>query len=313
MKILSLSRFIPEHICDSLRFTKYPGDRNISHYCGYVSDFISQVLADDTIDGAVYPKSCDSTRTITSYLQDTGKYLHQISIPSVGVPGAEEFFASEIRRYRESLERHYNVFIDDIELRIDRINIRNDAIREAYDRLECLSYSEYLLSVHKLLNKPLFDQNWKKAVLQKKSTEKRVFVIGSSLSNINIAEAIEQVGLTVVGDTLPESGRLVSMPSVDGSGDIYKGIAHSILSAGLSPTQNGFDLILKRNLEEIRKKEVRGVIFVIQKYCEPYEFLFCALKAMLEEKGIKILKLLLNDTDDERKVHLALEAFVDTM
>ena len=84
MKILSMSGLIPEHICDTVRFTQYTGDRNISHYCGYASDFISQVIQDDTIDGAVFPKSCDSTRILLSYLSDTEKFIHQINVPQIG-------------------------------------------------------------------------------------------------------------------------------------------------------------------------------------------------------------------------------------
>ena len=70
MRILSLSGFVPEQICDVVRFTQYEGDYKISHYCGYVSDYISQVLNDASIDGAVFPKSCDSSRVISSYLSN---------------------------------------------------------------------------------------------------------------------------------------------------------------------------------------------------------------------------------------------------
>ena len=33
MNILALSGFVPEQICDTVRFTRYTGDRNITHYC----------------------------------------------------------------------------------------------------------------------------------------------------------------------------------------------------------------------------------------------------------------------------------------
>ena len=80
MSILALSGHIPEYIGDIIRFTNYSGDRNIAQYCGYASDFISQVINDDSIDGAVYPRSCDSARIIGSYLEKSGKRFFQFNL-----------------------------------------------------------------------------------------------------------------------------------------------------------------------------------------------------------------------------------------
>ena len=44
MKLLAISGFVPEQICDVVRFTQYGGERNIAHYCGYASDFVSQAV-----------------------------------------------------------------------------------------------------------------------------------------------------------------------------------------------------------------------------------------------------------------------------
>ena len=49
MRILALSGFIPEQICDVVRFTGYEGEYNIAQYCGYAADYISQVINDDNL------------------------------------------------------------------------------------------------------------------------------------------------------------------------------------------------------------------------------------------------------------------------
>ena len=41
MRILALSGFVPEHICDVVRFTGFDGEYNIAQYCGYAADYIS--------------------------------------------------------------------------------------------------------------------------------------------------------------------------------------------------------------------------------------------------------------------------------
>ena len=313
MRILSMSGFVPEQICDTVRFTQYAGERNISHYCGYASDFVSQVIQDNRIDGAVYPKSCDSTRVITSYLSGSGKFFHQINVPSYRTIGAEDYFAYSIKSYKKAIENYYGILINDIEQRIEKINHRNKVIGQIYDDISSISYTHYLESIHHMLKMPLIEQDWKDSIEARTSTGKDVFIVGSFLSNIEIVRLIEASGLTIVGDTLPESGRLVSVQPVELGEDIYKGIAVSLLSARISPTQNSFRLILEKDVEEIKRKSVKGVIFITQKYCEPYDYLYSVYKPAVESLGIAMLQLTVNDTEDIRKVALALEAFADTL
>ena len=66
-------------------------------------------------------------------------------------------------------------------------------------------------------------------------------------------------------------------------------------------------------MEEIERKQVSGVIFVTQKYCEPYDYLFSVYQKMLEQKGIAVTKLTLSDSADVRKAGLTLEAFADVI
>ena len=42
MRILALSGFVPEHICDIVRFTGFDGEYNIAQYCGYAADYMEQ-------------------------------------------------------------------------------------------------------------------------------------------------------------------------------------------------------------------------------------------------------------------------------
>lgn len=311
MKILSMSGFVPEQICDTVRFTQFCGERNISHYCGYASDFISQVLQDESIDGAVFPKSCDSTRIISSYLAGSGKFTFQLGIPAYHAAGAVDYFADTIHAFQEAVESHYQIKICDIKERTEKVNQRNAAILNLYDNLEDISFASYLESIHAMLKKPLEEQGVLPDIRMRKAAGKRVFVAGSFLSNIELAKMMESTGLTIVGDTLPESGRLVSTPPVKLNGDIYKEIAASILSARLSPSQNAFQEILNKDLEEIKKKSVKGVIFITQKYCEAYDYLFSVYKSALDSVGIPVIQVVTNDTQDSRKAALVLEAFAD--
>jgi len=309
--MLSFSGFIPEQICDTVRFICYPGRQKISHYCGYAADFISQVLEDSKIDGAVFPRSCDSSRVMASYLDDCGKFVYQLRIPARQDESAAQYLALELQHYRQAVETYYGVALSDIPERAALVNGRNRGLSKLYDELPGISFSAYLEMIHKLLQTPLREQAVPDSLPAKTGVGKRVYLVGSLLSSSAVAAAIERAGLFVTGDRLTESKRLFSAPPVQADGDVYKNIAISILGNKLSPTQNNFDAILREDMDEIRAKRVKGVLFVTQKFCEPYDYLFTAYQRMLEEQGIPVLRLVLSDSMDERAFEASLEAFAD--
>ena len=314
MKILSFSGFIPEQICDTVRFTGYPGDQKISHYCGYAADFISQVLDDPEINGAVFPRTCDSSRTMKSYMEGCGKFIYPFHVPARQDDLAVSMLSQTIRDYQNAVERYYGVTISeaDIKERIRLVNERNQALSALYDRLDELSYYSYLEQIHSLLQKPLREQN----VIEPDRAAgigKRVYLTGSFLCDARLVRTIEDSGLKIVGDDLTESKRLFSAPPVSTEGDLYVSIAESMLKDRLSPTQNNFSAILRKDKEELTKKQVNGVIFITQKYCEPYDYLFYVYQKMLEEMGIPCLKLTRMDSTDHKNAETVIEAFVDSL
>lgn len=313
MKVLALSGFVPEQICDTVRFTGYSGGQKISHYCGYVSDYISQVLNDSSVDGAVYPRSCDSSRVIGSYLQDSGKFLYQITVPVRRDDAAVQFLALNIMEYKKEVERHYGIEIKDVEERAEMINARNEKLRRLYEEIGELSYGSYLKMLHEMLQKPLCEQAVPLALPKKPTSGKKVYLVGSFLSNWEIAASIENAGMAVAGDNLTESKRLFSAPVVKKAGSIYENIAGSMLGNRLSPSQDDFMEILSGDIEEIRRKGIKGLVYVTQKYCEPYDYMFFIYKRMLDENGIPALKLSLADSTDGRRMDAALEAFADIL
>ena len=311
MKILSMSGFVPEQICDTVRFTGFDGSERLSHYCGYAADFISQVREDNSIDGAVFPKSCDSSRSIGSYIDDTGKFIYSMPVPPVRNEGSVAYFAEILKDYKSKIEQHFSVTIsdDDVKARDSVISERNSKIAAAYAKLEGLSYASYLKEVHASLSAPYeFDESR----IEAGTSGKPVFLIGSFLSAVELADSIEKAGLKIAGDNLPESGRLASRAGVVSSEtDIYLKIASEILCTRPSPTQDLFDETVKSDIEEISNKGCRGVIFATQKYCEPYDYLFSVYKKALDEKGIPVLQVQMADSTDGSGKAAALEAFAD--
>ncbi len=306
-----MSGFVPEQIIDTVRFTGYEGSERLSHYCGYAADFISQVKEDASIDGAVFPKSCDSSRSIGSYLDETGKFIYSMPVPAIRDEGSVAYFADILRDYKAKLEKHFNISIsdDEIKARDMVISERNAKIAASYGKLSDLSYSSYIREVHASLNAPYsFDESR----IEAGKDGKPVYLVGSFLAGIELSDCIEKAGMKVTGDDLPESGRIaVQSESADSSEDIYLKIASDILSRRPSPTQDLFEELIKNDVAEIEEKGCRGVIFATQKYCEPYDYLFSVYKKVLDEKGIPVLQVQLSDSTDAGAHAFALEAFAD--
>lgn len=311
MRLLSMSGFVPEQICDVVRFTGYRGEQTISHYCGYANDFISQVKNDVKIDGAVFPRSCDSSRIMKSYLENSGKFLYQIHVPARSDEMAVDFFARELGNYKQALETWFNTELSDLEQRIKQVNIRNARIAEAYRSLEELSYGDYLRDIHTCLQKPLEEQNINIRGEKRTGGRKRIYLAGSFLANEKIADVIEECGLKIVGDDLPESGRLQGNLVQSDTGDPVRAIAESILQQRKSPTQDEFFPIMEQDVKQIRDLHADGVVFVTQKYCEPYDYFYSVLKKRLDREGIPAVRIQISNSEDDRKVRLIVEAFAD--
>ena len=225
-------------------------------------------------------------------------------------------FSEILKSYSKALKEHYKVSLttESIERRIELINKRNAWIKVAYDKLDRISYHEYLSKIHQLLSEPLEKQVTNTEFAEHDLTEKKVYVVGSFLANEKIAETIERLGMKVVGDNLPESGRLASMKPVCPNGDdIYDCIADSILKNRLSPTQDNFSAILENDFSEMENKGVKGIVYISQKYCEPYDYLFSVYKKMADARGINIVRISLADSKDSGKSELELEAFSDLL
>ena len=314
MKILSMSGFVPEAICDTVRFNGYKGDAGFSHYCAYASDYISQVLADDTIDGAVFPKTCDSSRSISSYLEDSDKFVYPIAVPVVDSVDAISYFAYVIRDYNTALERYYKIKIteDDIKDRLELIEARRLKIESLYEELgRGLSYSSDIDAIHTALAKPLAEQKIEADGISEEGIP--VFLVGSYLTSAGIIKTAEKFGLNIVADDLPESGRLIKKFDHAANKDLYEQIALSVLCASHSPTLNEFGGKILSTRMEIDAKKCKGVLILTQKYCEPYDYYYSVLKKSLDDAAIPCLKIELDGSLDPNLHESELAAFASIL
>ncbi|GAP71800.1 hypothetical protein SAMD00024442_18_48 [Candidatus Symbiothrix dinenymphae] len=302
MKLISFSNFIPEQIADTIRFRNYSGVFRQSHYCQYVQNFLSNVLEDPTIEGAVLPNSCDSARSAVDYLaESSGKYIYSLKHPTIVSDEAILYFAQVIREYKESLEAHFGQRIPNglIMERTDLLRKRGKYLYDLYNNIGDNSYVSYIEQMNTMLSKPLVEwEKWAPVPLANSKQGKNVYLIGPFLDNPSILRQIEQSGLRIVGDNLTNSKRLAWDSYYCKEESLYVDIASHILHHQASPTIARFSSIWEKDFAEIKQRNVKGVIFLCQKFCEPYDYLYTMYKKRLQVADIPLLRAYISDDEE---------------
>lgn len=318
LNILALSNFIPEEIIDVKRFESYKGNIRIENFCTYAQNFVSRVIEDDSVDGAVVPNSCDSIRMAADYIREnTGKFVYQIKHPLIFSSESILEYADEIIKYKSSIEKHFNISIsrEFMQDRIEKLDKKYLFIKGMYDSLNSISYYDYIKALNKSFTEPL--NNWEdifRTEYRKTDNSVKVFIIGPFLSDISIIQKIEEFGGNIVGDDLTNSKRYFSIKALNSNVDesnIFINTAYRNLSRHPSPTLNNFREVVSRDMHEIKKKEVRKVIFIYQKFCEPHDYIYPLFKEILDEEGIESLRIQLENGINSENIEMRLETFLN--
>jgi benzoyl-CoA reductase/2-hydroxyglutaryl-CoA dehydratase subunit BcrC/BadD/HgdB len=299
MKLISFSNFIPEQIADTVRFVTHQGNFRQANYCKYVQDFISCIAEDTSVDGAVFPNSCDSARSALDYSAhslSTSKYLYQLKHPTVSGSEAVRYFSHSIEQYKESVESYFKTEISAhlIMERTDMLRKRGQYLYALYENIGNISYGEYITQINTLLSHPVSEwEKYKPTDISPMPAQgrKRVYVVGPFLTNTAVLMQMERSGLKVAGDNLTNSKRLAWKNYTCEKDTLYADIAEHILATNLSPTIENFGVLLEKDLAEIKEKDVKGVVFLCQKFCEPYDYLYVLYRSHLERLGIGSIRV----------------------
>lgn len=321
-RLLTISNYIPEELIDVERFISYSGRIRINSFCTYVQNFIAKTIDDPNITGAVIPNSCDSIRIAYDYLVNyTGKFLYQLKHPLIEGENAVDYFSHELKKLKGALESHFNIALTDemIKERIDESDKKMRRMKELYDNLNSLSYSDYLQCVNNSFTDTL--ANWKSHLnpesKKANTNEKKIYIIGPFLTDLQIIHLIEKFGGTIIGDYITNSQRFFSTALVEGGrhdNDVCRYIAGRTLAKYPSPTLNNFRRMIDIIIEEIRAKKIQGVIFIYQMFCEPYEYVYPALCKCIKAADVPLLKLQIENTMNQyENIQTRIETFMNCL
>ncbi len=313
---------VPEeliHAAGFLPFGIYGGEKGMSladaHLqnwtCSYVRSCLALSLGGrlDFLDGLVIPQRCDATRMVMGIWnnQKPLSFMNNFRPPrQVERPSAKRYYLGELKRFKKELEEYRGLKIADDELKksIQLYNSNRTLLLKLFDlhrQDSSLLSSRELYNIIRasmiipreklkgLLIRLLDTLNYKSP--QKTDQKIKIFISGTFLEPLEIADYIEESGGTIVGDDLKNGFRYIN-GNIPEEGDLLQNLAEGQLrkipSASFDNSINP-----RRNflVNAVQEKRADGFLLLHLKYCEPENFDYYDIQQVLKKAGIPVQKI----------------------
>ncbi|MBE0480988.1 MAG: 2-hydroxyacyl-CoA dehydratase [Dehalococcoidia bacterium] len=331
-EIIYAAGFIPVRIRGTAENISLADAHMPSFCCSYMRGALDQALKGrySYLDGMVFPKTCDMPRALYGIWKRHVKlpFYYFLPLPGMHTDEAVDFTAHELGLFRESLESFTGSKIGETSLRrsIDLYNENRRLMGEIY-RLGLsenppLSGSEMFgIEVAGLIMPKGEHNSMLLKLLGRLPEEKassgeegaRLLIAGNNFENIELLQAVEECGGRVVINDLDTGSRYYGA-RVDNDADPLKAIARRYLREVKCPCKHTAGARLDRILGLARSYRVRGVIMLVQKYCDTHLYDRPWIEARLREEGYPVLSVDHSDTGwSGGKFKTMVQAFIEML
>jgi bzd-type benzoyl-CoA reductase N subunit len=299
-----------------------------SYTCALCRSTLDQILSGELsyLAGVVFAHTCDAMQALADLWRiNTGSshFVDTVMQPAhLGGVASRTYLISELHRFRDRLAAFAGQPIGDDTLGASIIlyDETRRLIRELQrfrDRLAVPQFFAVLDAAHRMpreqLNPLLVELllDLERAPVQ--ASGPRLFLVGATLDEPRLADLIEDLGASVVGDDLCSGTRHFS-DQVGSAGDPVSALADYFLRRAPCPTK--FHPLHDRGhhlLGLLRNARAQGVVFVLAKFCEPHAFDYAMLLPALEHAAIPHLLLEMEQTPSLEGLRTRLQAFLETL
>jgi benzoyl-CoA reductase subunit C len=145
--------------------------------------------------------------------------------------------------------------------------------------------------------------------------EPRLILIGPVLDDPTVLDIIDDLRACVVGDDLCTGSRYFDQPVVEiEEGDPIKALADRYLKRWPCPIKHSLRGQRGEHLLElVEERKADGLVFTLQKFCEPHAFDYAIVKETLDAAGVPHLLLELEHTPAAGQLRTRLEAFSEML
>jgi benzoyl-CoA reductase subunit C len=139
-----------------------------------------------------------------------------------------------------------------------------------------------------------------------------LFLVGAVLDEPRVADLIEELGGCVVGDDLCSGSR--HFHDQVGPGDPIPSLADYYLRRPPCPTKfHPLHDSGRYLLDQMRQVRAQGVVFALEKFCEPHGFDYALVLPALDRAGVPHLLLEMEQMPSLEALRTRLQAFLETL
>lgn len=304
-----------------------------AYCCSFARRILEQTLRGEHsfLDGALFPHTCDTMQRLSDIWRLNAKFgfFSDVVLP-VTLDG------QSARDYLEDVLRRFNA---EVEAWTGR-EITGDSLRRSVETFNTIR--KYLGDIYRLRSKDpsiiagsrlsaivkgsmVMERNELPRLLSELlgeienglhespgiSGKKRLILSGSLCDHPDFYSILEESGGVVVGDDLCTGSRYIE-GTIDTSGDPLAAIARRYAERPICPSKHrSADNREESLLKTVRNNNAQGVVFFLLKFCDPHAFDYPWLKNSLEQRGIPVTLIEVEDQlPPEGQLRTRLETFV---
>lgn len=302
-EIIAASGFHPYQFFTATGLVKPRPTPAIGPCCSFAKTISTTALHKmGLVDGVVFPAICDSLKRLGALWSGDlkGKYLGTVNTPSLATEASYRYFREELVHFARSLGTFFSAPVTEDAL---RNTARNS--NETRRTLRVLSESRWTHHpkvtgsemVELSIMSKIYDAGHLlrsiSAILSERELrpintggKKRLALIGPTVDSISFLQEIEALGASIVCDDLMNETGSIGVDLNIGTDDIFFAIAKGYLDGVVSPVVGPYERWEEKVLLHLERSGAEGVLFVIAKSCELYDFSYANLRKTLKERGI---------------------------
>ncbi len=301
----------------------------LPYLCGMSKNLTGQIYENvfDYVDGVMVETVCDTNRHVYDIWAHKKLFPHMslVRAPSTASDAAVNYYTDELKRLAGELEKisGKTVTEDALHESIALYNENRDLFGQFYDiRPKTDISAENAVHIFSAgLVMPVEEHNdMLKRLLSTLTTNSNTNNdIKLMLCAINLNMAIdvirmsEKYGASVVTDDLTHNARYGSN-MIDMDGDPFEALARGYLRRVPAPGIYSYEERASEIRDRMTKAGARGMIYLIQLYCDAYAIEYAILKERFDKWNLTYLKLEADDTPSSiEQLNVRVQSFVESL
>jgi len=333
-----LCSYVPEEMIHAAGFTPVrvrgsaaPLRRADAHLqsftCALCRSTLDQLLSGELahLAGTLFAHTCDALQAQADLWRmnaDPGHFVETVMQPAhLGTPAARPYLLAELQRFGQRLADFAGLPFDAARLQAsialyDESRALIGSLQARRDRLSGPDFYA-ILDAAQAMPREVFNPLLARLLEELDGTRPQaggpaLFLAGAVLDEPRLLDLIQELGARVAGDDLCSGSR--HFYGQVGGGDPLAALADYYLARPPCPTKYHPDHDPGAYLvSQVREAGAGGVVFVVEKFCEPHAFDYALALPALEKAVLPYLMLEMEQTPSLEALRTRLQAFVEML